>query len=88
MFNGVVLTNVEVPRPEDTALDVVGAWLAVCGDNEAQEAMPTQENSTTKYCRLGLPVAELKLGDISRDPLRRAAAALNACPEPGLRCGR
>ena len=81
-LNGVVLTDVEVPEDlGDTALDVVlRAWLAVCGDNDrAQEAMPTREELYDKV--LSIEFArwrkELKLGDISRDQLRRAAAALS-----------
>ena len=80
-LNGVVLTDVEVPEGlGDTALDVVlRAWLAVCGDNDgAQEAMPTREELYDKV--LSIEFArwhkEPKLGDISRDQLRRAAATL------------
>ena len=81
-LNGVVLTDVEVPEGlGDTALDVVlRAWLAVCGDNDgAQEAMPTREELYDKV--LSIEFArwhkEPKLGDISRDQLRRAAATLS-----------
>ena len=81
-LNGVVLTDVEVPDGlGDTALDVVlRAWLAVCGDNDgAQEAMPTREELYDKV--LSIEFArwhkEPKLGDISRDQLRRAAATLS-----------
>ena len=81
-LNGVVPTDVEVPESlGDTALDVVlRAWLAVCGDNDgAQEAMPTREELYDKV--LSIEFArwhkEPKLGDISRDQLRRAAATLS-----------
>ena len=81
-LNGVVLTDVEVPEGlGDTALDVVlRAWLAVCGDNDgAQEAMPTREELYDKV--LSIEFArwhkEPKLGGISRDQLRRAAATLS-----------
>ena len=81
-LNGVVPTDVEVPDYlGDTALDVVlRAWLAVCGDNDgAQEAMPTREELYDKV--LSFEFArwhkEPKLGDISRDQLRRAAATLS-----------
>lgn len=81
-LNGVVLTDVEVPEDlGDTALDVVlRAWLAVCGDNDrAQEAMLTREELYDKV--LSIEFArwhkEPKLGDISRDQLRRAAATLS-----------
>ena len=81
-LNGVVPTDVEVPESlGDTALEVVlRAWLAVCGDNDgAQEAMPTREELYDKV--LSIEFArwhkEPKLGDISRDQLRRAAATLS-----------
>ena len=81
-LNGAVPTDVEVPEDlGDTALDVVlRAWLAVCGDNDGtQEAMPTREELYDKV--LSLEFArwhkEPKLGDISRDQLRRAAATLS-----------
>ena len=81
-LNGAVPTDVEVPEGlGDTALDVVlRAWLAVCGDNDgAQEAMPTREELYDKV--LSIEFArwhkEPKLGDISRDQLRRAAATLS-----------
>ena len=81
-LNRAVPTDVEVPDYlGDTALDVVlSAWLAVCGDNDrAQEAMPTQEELYDKV--LSIEFArwhkEPKLGDISRDHLRRAAATLS-----------
>ena len=81
-LNGVVPTDVEVPDYlGDTALDVVlRAWLAVCGDNDrAQEAMPTREELYDKV--LSIEFArwrkEPKLGRISRDHLRRAAATLS-----------
>ena len=81
-LNGVVLTDVEVPEGlGDTALDVVlRAWLAVCGDNDgAEEAMPTREELYDKV--LSIEFArwhkEPKLGDFSRDQLRRAAATLS-----------
>ena len=81
-LNGAVPTDVEVPEGlGDTALDVVlRAWLTVCGDNDgAQEAMPTREELYDKV--LSIEFArwhkEPKLGDISRDQLRRAAATLS-----------
>ena len=81
-LNKAVPTDVEVPEGlGDTALDVVlRAWLAVCGDNDgAQEAMPTREELYDKV--LSIEFArwhkEPKLGDISRDQLRRAAATLS-----------
>ena len=81
-LNKTVPTDVEVPDGlGDTALDVVlRAWLAVCGDNDgAQEAMPTREELYDKV--LSIEFArwhkEPKLGDISRDQLRRAAATLS-----------
>ena len=81
-LNRAVPTDVEVPDYlGDTALDVVlRAWLAVCGDNDrAQEAMPTREELYDKV--LSIEFArwhkEPKLGDISRDHLRRAAATLS-----------
>ena len=81
-LNRAVPTDVEVPEGlGDTALDVVlRAWLAVCGDNDgAQEAMPTREELYDKV--LSIEFArwhkEPKLGDISRDQLRRAAATLS-----------
>ena len=81
-LNKAVPTDVEVPDYlGDTALDVVlRAWLAVCGDNDgAQEAMPTREELYDKV--LSIEFArwhkEPKLGDISRDHLRRAAATLS-----------
>ena len=81
-LNKAVPTDVEVPEGlGDTALDVVlRAWLAVCGDNDgAQEAMPTREELYDKV--LSSEFArwhkEPKLGDISRDQLRRAAATLS-----------
>ena len=81
-LNGVVLTDVEVPEGlGDTALDVVlRAWLAVCGDNDgAEEAMPTREELYDKVLSIELARwhMEPKLGDISRDQLRRAAATLS-----------
>ena len=81
-LNKAVPTDVEVPDYlGDTALDVVlRAWLAVCGDNDgAQEAMSTREELYDKV--LSIEFArwhkEPKLGDISRDHLRRAAATLS-----------
>ena len=81
-LNKAVPTDVEVPEGlGDTALDVVlRAWLAVCGDNDGtQEAMPTREELYDKV--LSLEFArwhkEPKLGDISRDQLRRVAATLS-----------
>ena len=81
-LNKAVPTDVEVPEGlGDTALDVVlRAWLAVCGDNDGtQEAMSTREELYDKV--LSLEFArwhkEPKLGDISRDQLRRAAATLS-----------
>ena len=81
-LNKAVPTDVEVPDYlGDTALDVVlRAWLAVCGDNDrAGEAMPTREELYDKV--LSIEFArwhkEPKLGDISRDQLRRAAATLS-----------
>ena len=81
-LNEAIPTDIEVPDGlGDTALDVVlRAWLAVCGDNDgAQEAMPTREELYDKV--LSIEFArwhkEPKLGDISRDQLRRAAATLS-----------
>ena len=81
-LNEAIPTDIEVPDGlGDTALDVVlRAWLAVCGDNDAAErAMPTREKLYDKV--LSIEFArwhkEPKLGDISRDQLRRAAATLS-----------
>ena len=81
-LNRAVPTDVEVPDGlGDTALDVVlRAWLAVCGDNDAAErAMPTREELYDRV--LSIEFArwrqEPKLGDVSRDHLRRAAATLS-----------
>ena len=81
-LNKAVPTDVEVPDYlGDTALDVVlRAWLAVCGDNDgAEEAMPTREELYDKVLSIELARwhMEPKLGDISRDQLRRAAATLS-----------
>ena len=82
MLNGAVPPDVEVPEGlGDTALDVVlRAWLAVCGNDEvAKKDMPTREELYDKVLSIEFTRwrKELKLGDISRDQLRRAAAALS-----------
>ena len=81
-LNEAIPTDIEVPDGlGDTALDVVlRAWLAVCGDNDAAErAMPTREELYDRV--LSIEFArwrqEPKLGDVSRDHLRRAAATLS-----------
>ena len=81
-LNRAVPTDVEVPDYlGDTALDVVlRAWLAVCGDNDgAQEAMSTRQELYDKVLLIEFARwhKEPKLGDISRDQLRRAAATLS-----------
>ena len=81
-LNEAVPTDVEVPEGlGDTALDVVlRAWLAVCGDNDgAQEAMSTRQELYDRVMSIEFAQwhKEPKLGDISRDQLRRAAATLS-----------
>ena len=81
-LNMVVPPDVEVPEElGDTALDVVlRAWLAVCGDNDAAEwAMPTREELYDRVLSIEFTRwrKQPKLGGISRDHLRRAAATLS-----------
>ena len=81
-LNMVVPTHVEVPEElGDTALDVVlRAWLAVCGDNDAAErAIPTREELYDRVLSIEFTRwrKQPKLGGISRDHLRRAAATLS-----------
>ena len=87
-LNMVVPTDVEVPEElGDTALDVVlRAWLAVCGDNDAAErAIPTREELYDRVLSIEFTRwrKQPKLGEISRDHLRRAAATLSLlAPKP------
>ena len=81
-LNKAVPTDVEAPEGlGDTALDVVlRAWLAVCGDNDAAErAMPTREELYDRVLSIEFTRwrKQPKLGGISRDHLRRAAATLS-----------
>ena len=81
-LNKAVPTDVEVPENlGDTALDVVlRAWLAVCSDNDAAErAMPTREELYDRVLSVEFTRwrKQPKLGGISRDHLRRAAATLS-----------